>query len=143
MRVLLGAMMNGPTHPPKSGVAADLVDLTLERGERAAAEASLRRAYDERRVLEVAGRIRPRRLVQHEHAEVGGDRVKAARVDDAGACPLGADVEALRGVVHEQDLARQVGVVRSGGGAGLDERDAVAAVLAERGGDCPRAAREG
>ena len=93
----------------------DLVDLPLQRRQRAAAEAALQRLHDERRVAELAGR-----LVQHEHAEVARDRVEPAAVHDPRAGLRGLLV-ALDARVREQDLARQVEVVRAGRDARVDQ----------------------
>jgi hypothetical protein len=107
-------------------VAADLVDLALRRGQCSAAEAALERLNDQRRVAHL-----PADLVQHEDVEVARDRVEPATVHDPHPSRAGA-VVARDALMHEQDLAGQVQVVRPGGDAGIDELQAGLPVWADR-----------
>ena len=113
------------------GVRARVVELPRQRGDRPAARLALHRPHDEGRVLQVAGPVGQRGLVEQEDAEVGGDRVEAAGVDDPRPGALRVGVVALDRVAHEQDLAGQVDVVRPGVRAGGDEREPVAPVGAD------------
>ena len=60
-----------------------------------------------------------RRKVQCEHAEVTGDAVEPARVNNPGPGLARDLVEAVDAVADEQDLTCKVGVVGAGLGAGL------------------------
>ena len=66
-----------------------------------------------------------------QHAEVVGDRVKAARVHEPRAGALRLLVVAQPHLVDELGLAGQVDVVGAGGRAGGDERLAVVDVRAD------------
>ena len=77
---------------------------------------------------------------EQQRAEVGGDRVEAARVDDPHA-RLGGAVVALHALAHEQHLAGQVEVVGARLDAGVDQRQPVAPVRADRRRHHARAAR--
>ena len=95
----------------------------LHRGDGAAGERALHVADEQRRVAEPASG-----LVEHQDAEVRGDRVEPARVHDPGARRASRLVGGVDRGAHEQHLAGQVHVVGSGLRAGLDQWEAVAHV---------------
>ncbi len=119
-------------HARELTVCTSIVDCALQRRDRAAARPALHRAHDERRVLELAGAVSGYRLVQQQHAEIGGDRVKAAAVHDPRAAVRRDGVESVDRVAHEQNLAGQIRVVRACPCARLEQRQPVAAVRTDR-----------
>ena len=125
------------------GVAAHRVELSAQRVQRPSAHAAADALEHERRVPELARAVALGGAVQRQHAEVGGDRVEAARVHDPGAGLARGRVEAIDRLAHEQHLAGEVGVVRARLRARLHEREAVALVGADGGGDRARAAGHG
>ena len=73
----------------------------------------------------------PDRFGKDEDAEIGGDRVEAARGHDLGAGLDGAGVMLIDGIAHEEDLAGEVAVVGAGLGAGGQERHPVFRIRAD------------
>lgn len=107
--------------------------LAAHRVDRSAGQAALELAHEEHGVGELAGSLLGRDAGRLPDAEVGGDGVEAARVDDAGAGALRDLVEGLGAVADEEHLAREVGVVGAGHGAGLDQLATVDGIGADGG----------
>ena len=114
-------------------VVAHGVHLRAHRRHRAAAEPALHRR-DEPDVGQLTGRF-----VQEQHAEVGRDRVVAARVHDARPGLARERVAAVDRLPDEQHLAGQVRVVRARPRARLHQGQAVRGVGPDRRDHDPRA----
>nr|WP_263639391.1 hypothetical protein [Klenkia terrae] len=127
--------------PAQLGALLDRRDLGAHRVDGAAAEPALG-GGDGLHVGQSAGAVRGGPAGQLGDGEVRGDGVEAAGVHDAGAGLPGGRVGGVDRVPDEEHLAGQVGVVRAGPGAGLDQRQAVAGVGADGGDDGTGAGRE-
>ena len=120
------------------GVPAGIIDRALQGRDSTTARAAFYGPDDERRVLELTRAVRRDRFMEQQHAEVGGDRVKAAAVHDPRAAFPRERVEAVDRLAHEQHLAGEVGVVGARPRARLDDRQPVTAVGADGGGNGTR-----
>ena len=132
-RVAVGAQRVGIGElPAQLGIAGGFLDDVEHARDRAARGAAAHRLDPHLHARTGLAVLLHRVLLQEMHAEVGGDRVEAAAVHDAGA---GGACRAFVLADHATDplhLAGQVAVVGAGRGADLDQRLAVERIGTDR-----------
>ena len=128
--------------PACRSILRGLDRLLAHRVDRAAAQSAGEATDVQGRLAELALAGLPDGPCEEVDPEVGGDRVEAARVDDPRPAPARRVRPRVRAPPREEDLAREIAVVRPRLGARAHERLAVALVGPHRRDDDPGAASE-
>ena len=120
-------------HPAALGAGPDFLQLPHHRGQCPAADTAPQRPHHQRSVQQVSGPAGAGGLMQHQHPQIGRNRVKPAAVHDPRTGTGGNVVAAVDAVPDEQHLTGQVRVIGARLGAGLNQAEPAGTVGPHRG----------